>query len=187
MRSTNPAYWRRSQQRRQIRKLLGRLSIVPTAMLAMMLGALAVLGVCFGCVALLLAGLPPHSGFIAKFAMLTGMLNLDGLGTTAGVPPRTWLLVALIILSGLAALIAMLRAGINSFWAEEREVPRVRIIEMAPVAVLLALTMALTLQAGPAMRYMDATMQALRSPQDYVTGVLSAPRAETSDARADLP
>lgn len=44
MRSTNPAYWRRSQQRRQIRKLLGRLSIVPTAMLAMMLGALAVLG-----------------------------------------------------------------------------------------------------------------------------------------------
>lgn len=44
MRSTNPAYWRRGQQRRQIRKLLGRLSIVPTAMLAMMLGALAVLG-----------------------------------------------------------------------------------------------------------------------------------------------
>ena len=31
MRSSNPAYWRRGQRRRQIRKLLGRLSIVPTA------------------------------------------------------------------------------------------------------------------------------------------------------------
>src|SRR5690606_22284550 len=55
-------------------------------------GALAVLGVCFGCIALLLAGLPPLSGFIAKFAMLAGMLNMDGLGSSAEIAPRVWLL-----------------------------------------------------------------------------------------------
>lgn len=49
-------------------------------------GALAVLGVCFGCIAPPLAGLPPPSGFVAKFAMLTGMLNPAGLGSTQDVP-----------------------------------------------------------------------------------------------------
>jgi len=92
------------------------------------------------------------------------------------VPAIDWGYVALMILSGLAALIAMLRAGINAFWAEEREVPRVRVIEMAPVAVLLALTLMLTLQAGPAMRYMETTARALHSPIQYIDGVLSAPR-----------
>ena len=67
----------------------------------------------------------PLSGFIAKFAMLTGMLNLDGLGAPSEIPARTWFLVALVILSGLAALVAMMRTGIRTFWAPlESIVPR---------------------------------------------------------------
>ncbi len=136
-------------------------------------GTMALLGISFLFCAVLLAGLPPLSGFIAKFAMLASLLGAAGSGP---VPAIDWGYVALMILSGLAALIAMLRAGINAFWAEEREVPRVRVIEMAPVAVLLALTLMLTLQAGPAMRYMETTARALHSPIQYIDGVLSAPR-----------
>ena len=87
-----------------------------------------------------IAGLPPLSGFIAKFALLTAALNPSGMRPgrrNPSRPPHGRLLVVL-ILSGLATLIAMTRAGIRAFWAApDRAVPRVRVIEMAPVAVLL--------------------------------------------------
>ena len=87
--------------------------------------------------------------------------------------PRSWALLVVLILSGLAALIAMTRAGIRAFWAApDRAVPRVRMIEMAPVAVLLILCAAQTVQAGPVMRFMQATAQSLHAPGDYVRDVL---------------
>ncbi|MCV3238575.1 monovalent cation/H+ antiporter subunit D [Mesorhizobium sp. ZC-5] len=136
-------------------------------------GALAVLGVCFGCVALLLAGLPPLSGFIAKFAMLTGMLNLDGLATPSEIPARTWLLVALLILSGLAALVAMMRTGIRTFWAPlEVIVPRVLVVEVAPIVALLALCLALTIEGGAMISYTEAAARSLHDPSSYIQGVL---------------
>ena len=86
-----------------------------------------------------------------------------------GDPAGSWWLVALIILSGLSALIAMSRAGIRAFWAPvEASPPRVLLVEMAPVATLLGLTLAFTLEAGPAMRFMEATAASLRSPIAYV-------------------
>ncbi len=136
-------------------------------------GALAVLGVCFGCIALLLAGLPPLSGFIAKFAMLAGMLNMDGLGSSAEIAPRVWLLFALIILSGLAALVAMMRSGIRIFWAPlETVVPRVLVVEVAPVVGLLALCLLLTVKGGAMINYTDAAARSLHDPSGYIQGVL---------------
>src|SRR5690606_21797359 len=136
-------------------------------------GALAVLGVCFGCIALLLAGLPPLSGFIAKFAMLAGMLNMDGLGSSAEIAPRVWLLFALIILSGLAALVAMMRSGIRIFWAPlEAVVPRVLVVEVAPVVGLLALCLLLTVKGGAMINYTDAAARSLHDPSGYIKGVL---------------
>ena len=118
----------------------------------------------------MIAGLPPLSGFIAKFALLTAALNPSGMLRPAGrVPAASWALLVVLILSGLAALIAMTRAGIRAFWAApDRTVPRVRVIEMAPVAVLLILCAMQTVQAGPVMRFMQTTAQSLHAPRDYV-------------------
>jgi multicomponent K+:H+ antiporter subunit D len=139
---------------------------------------IAILGGSFIACALLLAGLPPLAGFIGKFGMMAAMLKTDG----ATVQASSWMLIGLLTVSGLATLIAMTRTGISSFWARmDDSVPRVRIIEMAPVVCLLLVCLGLTVGGGPAMRYMEATTQALQAPRDYVTGVLGAPRVEAAD------
>jgi len=100
------------------------------------------------------------------------------MGTGAiGIPPSAavWTLILLVILSGIAALIAMTRAGIRTFWSSlEGTVPRVLVIEIFPVMGLLALTLALTIWAGPVMQYMDATIRTLSDPNLYVDAVRNA-------------
>jgi multicomponent K+:H+ antiporter subunit D len=140
--------------------------------------ALAIVGLAFIACALVLAGLPPLSGFIAKFAILSAALNPSGLGAGGAIPAPSWALLVLLIASGLATLVAMTRAGIRTFWPSlERTVPRVRIIEMAPVAVLLILCFVLAVQAGPAMRYTRAAAESLHAPHDYMRAVLSSSAA----------
>jgi multicomponent K+:H+ antiporter subunit D len=135
---------------------------------------MAMLGFAFiGCTAVI-AGLPPLSGFVAKFALLTAALNPARLSEGGSVvPPASWTLLVLLILSGLAALIAMVRAGIRAFWAaSDRAVPRVRVIEMMPVMMLLALCALQTIEAGPIMRFMNAAAAELHDPSDYVRAIL---------------
>jgi multicomponent K+:H+ antiporter subunit D len=145
-------------------------------------GTLAILGTCFAACAILLSGLPPLSGFIAKFAMLSALM-----GTGAhGAPPTAdiWALIVLIVFSGVAALISMTRAGIRSFWSSiEGTVPRVLVIEIVPVMLLLALTLLLTVRAGSAMEYMDTTIKTLSNPANYIDTVRNAivlPGAESA-------
>lgn len=136
-------------------------------------GTMAILGTCFAACGILLSGLPPLSGFIAKFAMLSAMMGTGSIG----VPPTAavWALIVLVIVSGVAALIAMTRAGIRTFWTSiEGTVPRVLVIEIVPVLFLLAITLGLTLQAGPAMQYMDTTIRTLANPKAYIETVRGA-------------
>ncbi|MEO3385900.1 monovalent cation/H+ antiporter subunit D [Mesorhizobium sp. CAU 1741] len=142
-------------------------------------GTLAILGISFAACGLLMTGLPPLSGFIAKFAMLTAVFNPDGFGQGGVITAAGGWFAAFLIISGLAALISVSRAGIRAFWAPvEENVPRVLLIEIAPVAALLAMTLFLTVQAGPIMRFMEATAAGLHSPRSYVEGVMGAPRVE---------
>jgi len=140
-------------------------------------GTLAVLGLCFCVCAILMSGLPPLSGFLAKFAILHELFNETGFGGNLPIVAAQWIYVALLILSGLSAMIAMNRIGIRTFWTSiEGTIPRVFLIEITPVLLLLLATVFLSLQAGPAMRYMDATAKALANPENYTDSVLTAPR-----------
>lgn len=143
-------------------------------------GALAILSVCFGCIALLLAGLPPFSGFIGKFALVNAVLNPEGLGPGAkALGTLAWLFAVFLILSGLAGLIAMMRTGIRTFWAPlEVIVPRVLVVEIAPIILLIGLCVVLTAEAGSVIRYTDAAARSLHERQSYIGSVLPAAGAE---------
>ncbi len=135
---------------------------------------LAVLGVSFlGC-ALLLAGLPPLSGFVAKFVLLSALLNPSGLETDTAIAAVSWAFLILLIASGLTTFIGMIRAGMRVFWTPfERTQPRVRIIEFVPVAFLLLGSVGLTIAAGPVLRYTEATAQSIYASPDYIRSVLT--------------
>ncbi len=138
--------------------------------------AAAFLGLAFLVCTLVVAGLPPLSGFVGKFTMLTALLNPMGLGSSAGhqLGLPGWTLLALMIATGLLALIALTRVGVRHFWAaHDRPTPRLRIAEGLPVAVLLAGCIALTLQADSVMRFTLATANALHSPGTYINAVMS--------------
>ncbi|QCO17598.1 monovalent cation/H+ antiporter subunit D (plasmid) [Azospirillum brasilense] len=142
---------------------------------------MAILGIAFMACALLLAGLPPLSGFLAKFAILAPMLAQGA----EGLPFTTWALMAALILSGLATVVAMSRTGIDVFWASPAgDLPRVRLVELGPVMMLLALCVALTVQAGPVMRYMEDTARSLHGPERYVQGVMTTAAPGTGKGAA---
>ncbi len=138
----------------------------------------AVLGACFVGCALLLIGLPPLSGFVAKLAMLAALMGPAGQGGAVGIPPASWAFVALLVLSGLAALLTLSRVGMRTFWAPvDSVVPRVLVVEIAPVFVLLLLTVVLAIKGGPVLQYMEDTARALYEPSSYIEAVFDAHRA----------
>ena len=139
-------------------------------------GALAMLSISFGLCVLLLAGFPPLAGFLAKFAMISAMFNPHGLAEAATIPASAWWLSGLMIFSGFAALISLTRTGINTFWVTVSESPApVRVIEIAPIILLLGLAVTMTVMAGPAMDYMHAMADALYAPAGEIDGVLNTP------------
>lgn len=139
-------------------------------------GTLALLGLCFTACALLMAGMPPLSGFVAKFLILRSLLDPGSAASGDGaVGVVSWVFIGLLLTSGFAAVIAMMRAGIRIFWLPlEGGVPRVRIVEIAPIVGLLLLCVLLTMKAGPVMSFMELTAKSLHAPGDYIGSIISA-------------
>ena len=135
---------------------------------------IAILGAGFLFCALLLAGMPPLSGFIAKFAILHGLIGLE-----KDISPAVWTLVTLLIISGLAMLVATSRAGIDLIWTpSDRPQPILRLWEAIPVGVLLLICLGLILFAGPVMQYMERTGKSLQDRGDYIHVVLPHTQSE---------
>ncbi|MGJ7553242.1 monovalent cation/H+ antiporter subunit D [Variovorax sp. RB3P1] len=129
----------------------------------------AFLGLSFMGCTLLLAGLPPLSGFVGKFAMLSGLLGTGGVGIAG------WTFLALLIVSGFLSLVALSRTGIRHFWTQPHAtMPSLPALEVLPVAALLAACVALTVWAEPVMQHAKATAEGLKTPTAYRNAVLGA-------------
>lgn len=135
-------------------------------------GTIALLGGGFIFCAVLLAGLPPLSGFIAKFAII------DALFSNVVITPPHWTMIGLLILSGLGTMIVMTRAGIDLLWTPGEDSPnQLSIIEVTPIALLLGVCLGLMIAAGPVMQFMSATTNSLYNPDKYISAAGPATEA----------
>jgi multicomponent K+:H+ antiporter subunit D len=134
--------------------------------------ALAFLALTFLVCLLVIAGLPPLSGFVGKVAMLGALLDVPA---TPGESGTRWLLFALVILSGLAASIALIRVFISHFWTlQDRAAPQLQVIEVLPVTLLLAGCIGLAAAGEPALRFTRDAAAALHAPRQYTEAILGA-------------
>jgi multicomponent K+:H+ antiporter subunit D len=127
---------------------------------------IGVLSAAFLVCTLLVAGMPPLPGFLAKFAMLAPLLASHGTAAAA-------VIAGLIVASSLCALVALMRAGIRIWWAEpERLSPAIRLTETAPVIALLVLCLVLGVFAQAPSAFAERTARELHDPANYIGGVL---------------
>lgn len=145
--------------------------------------SLALRGLAFVACALLVTGLPPLSGFVAKLTMMTALATPAVAAISTAPPAANWWLFGLLLVSGLLATIAMTQAGIRHFWAPaDRPAPRLNVVEGLPVLALILAGAWLTVRAEPVLRYTHATAAALHAPADYVAAVLSTRAVPPPDA-----
>lgn len=130
--------------------------------------AMVFLGMSFIACGLLIIGLPPLSGFVAKLSLLSAALKSSGYTTNA------WILTATVLLSGFIGLMALSRTGIRLFWSfSDLQVPRLRLNEALPVAFLITLCGVLAMRAGPITNYLEQTAAYLDKPEHYISAVLA--------------
>jgi multicomponent K+:H+ antiporter subunit D len=138
--------------------------------------SLALLGLAFMSAAILVAGLPPLSGFLSKLSLLAAVLGAGAGPGSAGTGSSSaeWTLFGLLLLSGLAATVSLARAGIRHFWsAGARFAPQLRSVEAVAVLTLILSCGLLTVFAERVLRFTSATAAALHAPSSYIEAVLS--------------
>lgn len=119
------------------------------------------LALLFVLVAVLLAGLPPSAGFLAKLWLLQSLPQAASAWWTA-----------LVLLAALLSLIALARAGSALFWQEARVHLRpARAGTLLPLSALLGMALALALLAEPLSGYCQRMAEQMLLTQRYI-GVL---------------
>jgi multicomponent Na+:H+ antiporter subunit D len=139
------------------------------------------ISVLFALPALSIAGIPPFSGFVGKFALVS-----------AGIDAADWVIVAVSLLVSLLTVYVMVRIWSNVFWGEpedpaiasfiasdESRVPR---LMTASATAVVALSVALMVFAGPLYDYAERTAADLLDPAEYVDAVLGEPTIAVEEA-----
>ena len=140
------------------------------------------LGGIFFTIAVLIAGLPPLSGFLGKFLILRAALEHPALPWVFGV----------VLLTSLFAVIALARSGSLLFYRAQPaetppKAPEGRLsLELLPTFGLLGLCVAMVIWAGPVHRYTQATAAQLLEPADYIGAVLGAAPTATTEVSPEM-
>ena len=120
--------------------------------------------------ALSLAGLPPLSGFWAKFSLVK-----------AGLETHSWAIVATALFTGLWTLYSMTKIWQYAFWGKPKEegmrLPidytlREQLGHLGPIAMMVGMTIGLGLSAEPIFRLTLAAANQLLTPSGYIQVVL---------------
>ncbi|MFZ9017168.1 MAG: Na+/H+ antiporter subunit D [Ilumatobacteraceae bacterium] len=130
-----------------------------------------VIAILFAVPALSLAGLPPFSGFLAKFALVD-----------AGLAASAWIPVAASLAVGLFTLFSMTKIWSGVFWgvAEERPVDApvtdrrlgAPVLMLAPTAALALASIAVSVAAGPLYDVSERAATDLLERDTYIEAVL---------------
>jgi multicomponent Na+:H+ antiporter subunit D len=125
--------------------------------------------------ALSLAGIPPFSGFVSKFALVD-----------AGVADHQYAIVGVSLVVSLLTLFSMVRVWAGVFWSpreddadDERPAPAGRaepgggpLLMVVPTATLVACSLAVAALAGPIYAFSERAASDLRDRPAYIDEVL---------------
>jgi multicomponent Na+:H+ antiporter subunit D len=122
--------------------------------------------------ALSLAGIPPLSGFVSKFALID-----------AGVADSQYAIVAVGLVVSLLTLFAVTRIWMGAFWSPPEEAPTRHpsatnrsggpALMVGPTAALVICSLAVAAAAGPVYAFSDRTARELLDRDSYIESVLS--------------
>jgi multicomponent K+:H+ antiporter subunit D len=146
-------------------------------------GGWAPLGAAFFIAAVAVAGVPPLGGFLGKALLLQA---------AGGTPMAAWVL-ALVLGSSLAIMVALARAGATLFWeAAPRPVAghpgaAHRGVHKLALVALLTAVLGSAVAAGPLAAYTASTARQLYAPAQYIGAVLgAAPVPAAIDVRREM-
>jgi multicomponent Na+:H+ antiporter subunit D len=110
-----------------------------------------------------LAGVPPLSGFVAKLAVIQGVLASD----------HCWV-AAIALAVSLLTVLSMARLWEGAFWKQAPNAPAAPLTGpmLVPIGALVCLTLGLTVAAGPVFDLSVRAAEQLLDPAGYVDAVL---------------
>ncbi len=127
------------------------------------------LGILFLVPALSLGGIPPLSGFWAKFTLIKGGLETDA-----------WIMVGIALVVGILTLFSMTKIWAEAFWKDQPEdspaatqqPTAIPVALSVPCIVLAALTLLIGFWAEPLYAYSLAAAEQLVDPTVYIQAIL---------------